>query len=410
MTQLTTHEQYLLELTNRARLDPLSEASRLGIDLNQGITGTPITTDAKPPLAPNPLLNDAARAHSQWMIDTDTFSHIGIDGTNAGMRMAAAGYQFAGNGLWGENLAAWASTGTLDLARAVATEHDGLFRSPGHRLNTLDESFREIGVGIVTGPYRDATGVMATEVFARGSAASFLTGVAFTDADGNGFYTPGEGRNGIRVVLDGGGPQADTRPAGGWVLAPSPGSHTVTFSDGGLPARVGVVLTVPPEPISIKLDLIGIGTVHASTSAALGVNARNLTLLGTADLNGTGNSLDNTVSGNRGDNRLTGGGGSDRLTGGEGADRFIVRSLAEAGDLILDFSAGTGDSLDLRPLFDTLGYQGDDPLADGHLHLTQQGADVLIQVDTNGDGDAFTEVATLANTAVSILDPDAVLA
>ena len=36
-------------------------------------------------------------------------------------------------------------------------------------------------------------------------------------------------------------------------------------------------------------------------------NVENLTLTGIADLNGTGNDLDNTLTGNRGDNRLNGG-------------------------------------------------------------------------------------------------------
>ncbi len=49
-------------------------------------------------------------------------------------------------------------------------------------------------------------------------------------------------------------------------------------------------------------------------------NVENLTLRGSDDLAGFGNSLDNLITGNSGRNHLTGGGGSDTLDGGTGAD------------------------------------------------------------------------------------------
>ena len=74
--QPTDYEQYMLELINRARATPNTEASLYGIDLNGGIAidntilGTP-----KQPLALNLFLIDAARQHSQDMIDRDYFAH-----------------------------------------------------------------------------------------------------------------------------------------------------------------------------------------------------------------------------------------------------------------------------------------------------------------------------------------------
>ena len=49
----------------------------------------------------------------------------------------------------------------------------------------------------------------------------------------------------------------------------------------------------------------------------------NLTLTGTAALNGTGNELDNIIIGNSGANVLTGGDGADTLNGGAGADKMF---------------------------------------------------------------------------------------
>ena len=40
MTTMTAYGQMLLEMTNRARLDPTAEAARLGVGLNQYISST----------------------------------------------------------------------------------------------------------------------------------------------------------------------------------------------------------------------------------------------------------------------------------------------------------------------------------------------------------------------------------
>src|ERR1044071_5072542 len=93
----TDYEQYLVELVNRGRADPSAEAARYGIALNEGLAAGTISTAAKQPLAINPYLTDGARTHSQWMIDTDTFSHTGSGGSDPGDRMTAAGYSFTGS-------------------------------------------------------------------------------------------------------------------------------------------------------------------------------------------------------------------------------------------------------------------------------------------------------------------------
>src|SRR5262245_50359594 len=130
----------MLELVNRARLDPAAEAARYGVSL-----GT-ISASSKQPLAANDLLLAAAEKHSQWMLDTDTFSHTGAGGSDPGARMAAAGYVFSGNWAWGENIAWQGTTGTLNLVAAINSEHAALFQSTGHRANILNDTFQEVGV------------------------------------------------------------------------------------------------------------------------------------------------------------------------------------------------------------------------------------------------------------------------
>ncbi len=104
MAQHSPFDQYLLELVNRARLDPLAEAARYGIDLNQGLSSGTISAAAKQPLAGNTDLAQASEAHSEWMLAANTFSHYGPGGSTPGDRMGDAGYDFTGSWTWGENI------------------------------------------------------------------------------------------------------------------------------------------------------------------------------------------------------------------------------------------------------------------------------------------------------------------
>ncbi len=83
-------------------------------------------------------------------------------------------------------------------------------------------------------------------------------------------------------------------------------------------------------------------TLTASATITLPANVENLTLTGTAAINGTGNTANNLITGNSANNLITGGGGKDTLTGSAGSDRFgyttLSNSLLGTNDLITDFN------------------------------------------------------------------------
>jgi Ca2+-binding RTX toxin-like protein len=75
----------------------------------------------------------------------------------------------------------------------------------------------------------------------------------------------------------------------------------------------------------------GTDAVSASVTYTLSANVENLTLTGTAAINGTGNSLANVITGNAGNNTLN---------GGAGADFFVFNTMLGSGniDRIGDFN------------------------------------------------------------------------
>ncbi|MBK6660543.1 MAG: M10 family metallopeptidase C-terminal domain-containing protein [Proteobacteria bacterium] len=384
MAQFSVHEQLMLELVNRARLDPLLEAKRFGIDLNKNLAAGTLNGTPKAPLAPNDKLVDAARAHSQFMLDHDRFEHEGIGDGTPSSRIQKAGYTFPNGGSLGENIAINGTAGTADVTTFTLANHEGLFDSAPHRLNILSTNFRELGIGIKRGSFvfegqsEAFDSVDATQNFARSGSKVFISGVAITDADGDNFYDIGEQRSGVLVDVIKAGVTAGkdtTGTAGNYSIGVAAGSYQVQFHGGPLSRAVNCTVTADDN---VKIDLAGNAEVLCSASVTLGSGATTATLLGAANINATGNATNNALLGNRGANilsgldgndkllggngndkllggngsdTLTGAGGKDQLTGGAGADLFDFNALTESAsattrDLIRDFLHGT-DHIDL---------------------------------------------------------------
>jgi uncharacterized protein YkwD len=100
-----------------------------------------------PELTWNGQLEQAALNHSIDMYQNDYFSHTGLNGSDPGKRITAAGYTWR---TYGENIAKGQSS-----EQAVM---DAWLKSEGHCKNIMGRNFREMGLG--------RAGNLWTQVFA----------------------------------------------------------------------------------------------------------------------------------------------------------------------------------------------------------------------------------------------------
>ena len=95
--------------------------------------------------------------------------------------------------------------------------------------------------------------------------------------------------------------------------------------------------------------------VYASISWTLGDNLERLILLGSDDLSGYGNELDNRLNGNSGNNLLVGMGGNDKIIGAAGDDELWGLSGSDelfGGSGADTFAFVSGDGIDRIADFD----------------------------------------------------------
>ena len=147
MSVASTVERQMLALMNAARADVGLAPLKLALDLNA-----------------------SAEDHSEWMLDTDIFSHTGAGNSSAGDRMEDAGFDFTGAWSWGENIAWQSERGAAGIADDVVDLFNSLMASPGHRANILSAKFDYVGIGVETGDLNGWDAVMVTQNFASTAA------------------------------------------------------------------------------------------------------------------------------------------------------------------------------------------------------------------------------------------------
>ena len=275
--QPTNEEQYYLELINRARANPTAEGIRLALTTDPNVVSSYnyfgvnlvlmqsqfALIPAAPPLSMNETLMNAARAHSQNMLQNNYQGHNGPDGS---LTTRLAAYTAGANG-WsiGENVYAYSKSVwyghagfEVDWGGGAAT--GGMQSPPGHRLNIHNSTFREIGVGVVLGSNGSVGPQLVTQDFGMvGGQLPFVTGVVYRDLNSNGFYDPGEGVGGVTVTIANVTTYAVTANSGGYsVPVPGSGNYTVTFSGGSAPTTQKNVSVINAQ--NTKADYIVTGT------------------------------------------------------------------------------------------------------------------------------------------------------
>ena len=358
----TANEQYLLELINDARMDPLGDAARYVSSYAPltsqkaniqsafgffGVSGPQLLAayQALVPVAPlawNDALSVAAHGHNQAMIAADQQSHQLPGEAGLGQRLSNAGYQYTTGG---ENIYAYSDDVLYGHAGFMVdwggTAATGGMQSPaGHRVNLMNAALREAGVA-VDAESNPATAVgpqvITEDLGSRGTAGALLLGVTYGDTDHDGFYSVGEGRAGLSVGV--GGASAVSGVAGGYsVQAGALGAQTVVLSGAGLAGSVSVATTLVNGE-NAKLDVVDGATLLTSVSGTVSGAVSAVRVLGVAGLAvALGDGVGRTLAGGKGADTLTGGSGDDTILGGAGDDVID----GGAGRNVLD--GGTGDN------------------------------------------------------------------
>lgn len=399
---LTPAEQLFLEQLNRARLDPLGEADRFGIGLNDPDPnnpggGSPTSTlhpGVRQPVAANANLSDASDLHSEAYLDGKVIldptdpnrGHHWVDEHSDFATPAKRAHEFGyGSTFVGENVA-FAATTSDDFTAVQAivhgtaggeNHHQGLFYSISHRPNLLRDAYTEAGIGQVfrTEPdpaWRDAsqhdgtewTASTITNKFGREDPSDrFVTGVAYEDTDGNGFYSLGEGVAGVTVTAL--GQSASTADAGGYGLNLGAQSDPVTveveWQGQSLRAEIDM------SESNVKLDIIDGTRLMASSDMAFGAGLEEGGLLGADDLTLTGNDLDNLLLIGRGDNTVNGAGGENTVWFTGGFDDYTITVSGGTITVTDDRNAALNDGVNTLENIDLLRFADGVYTPDGTL-------------------------------------------
>lgn len=294
--QPTGDEQQNLEFINRARASAAEEAIRLRDTDDEDVIASKSFFDVDdnlmveqflelppslPPLAFNKRLLEAARLHSQDMLQHAFQGHTSSHdpplpnqpGDSMGDRLQRQGYVYytASENVFAYAYSVWHGHAAFNVnwGSAEGGAIGGMQNPAGHRGAIHSPAFREVGLGLLHGEETDVVGPMVfTQKFGTESGRDqpFLTGVAWVDLDGAGFYSPGEGLEGMSVTVDGNRYKALTSSSGGYAIPlPGNGEYKVRFRKPGYPSMMSTLSVTNGQNVKLdyQLDLLPLLKLHA---------------------------------------------------------------------------------------------------------------------------------------------------
>lgn len=191
-----------------------------------------------------------------------------------------------------------------------------------------------------------------------------LTGTANIKGTGNGLDNIITGNAGSNVLSGLGGNDKLDGGRGADTLVGGPGNDTYYVDNSA--DRI--------------VETAGAGTdrVFSSITYTLSGNVENLTLTGSANINGTGNAQDNVLIGNNGDNVLSGGSGGDDIAYQSGGnDRILTSTYVALGRIRIDHGhadKGPGQGTDdVFGVHHFVGSKSDDFIVGGGFGETIEG-------------------------------------
>lgn len=349
-------EQEMLQLSNRFRMDPVGEYTRLiAADSPLQSRDAEVTTQLtlskvdgnmlrselsrlspSPPLAWNEVVYNFATTQNGTMISKQSQEHF-PDLANTLLAMgvpieASTGQNAFFNALGiGKTPFSVHSAYVIDWANGAAGATGGMQVDRGHRLSMLNSLYNQMGSAITP-----TASLVNTQFIAKISSAQKLAvGALFEDKNKSGWYEAGEGIGGAQIefknLSTGAIFTTHALTAGGYQVVLPAGTYSITATGGGL-ARAVVIPSVSIgasnvwqnliyDPTAIPPDLL---EPNNSTVAATDVGTRDQTL--------------SSLSIHPGDNDYF-----KMVSSGTGAATFDLRFIQASGNLdlrLLDSSGG----------------------------------------------------------------------
>mgnify|MGYP000164650791 CR=1 FL=1 len=301
------NEQQMVWLMNRARSDPAQEGVWLATEDDPDIAaarthwGVDVAVlqnefaaiPAKPPVAFDVRLYNAAKAHSDYLISIDGQTHTGqFD------RISAAGFDYTSAAGIVYSYSDHTVYGHAGFNIDWGPGTDGTQDPPGHRnaIMSVSGNYTNVGYAVVAesnpathvGPQVITGNLCYANTGAANHYNRFLVGTVWIDSNGNNQYDPGEGIGGVRVELDQGDFFAVTANSGGYAIpVTAAGDYVVTFSGSMITIPDNRAVTVASTSVLLDLKYAGGSTVpEANTGLASPVYDTSAVLNGTISPNG----------------------------------------------------------------------------------------------------------------------------